>query len=91
VNYEGRLHFMRIGKQAPEYGTGFTPYAGVSGGAIKVRPFAGEQALREFLVGPIGADQERVEVALKELREKGASGLDRIVLSDEQLREFGLK
>jgi len=56
---------------------------------MKMRFFAGESSLREFLVGLECLSSERIDAALQSLRQEGSDEI-RSVLSDNRLRELGL-
>ena len=58
---------------------------------MKQRAVIGESALRRFLTGQVRAHSDHVDAALKELHEKGSTGIHNVLLSDEELRDLGLK
>jgi len=92
MNHEGTLQSAKLdvdrrsGK--PQYSVTYVPYSR-GGGALPRRVITGDDQLTDFL-RELGVDQRTIDETLTEVRAAGSVPLQRIVLSDEQLRRHGL-
>jgi hypothetical protein len=93
MNREGTLHIVQVSKPShlptlDRYQVGFADYASPSG-AIKMKEFVGDQALRDFFTS-IGVQPNIAESALLGLRTEGSASVLNVALPEEMLINLGL-
>ena len=88
---EGALHLLKLNdnQATPKYGVGFATYQ--TGGAMKMKEFVGETALRDYLTKRIHVHSDIAEHALRELLAKETADVPHVQLSDAELVNLGLK
>ncbi|PYN93286.1 MAG: hypothetical protein DMD91_30405 [Candidatus Rokuibacteriota bacterium] len=89
---EGFLHVLRLGdglNGEGRYSITFAPYDR-GGGALPAREARSPSELREFL-SEIGCDGTTIERVVSELQANRRTSMPNVVLSDEQLKRYGLR
>ena len=92
MKHEGTLHVRRLGPDPAtgedRYSITYAPYDR-RGGALPPYVARSDADLRGFL-REIGVEESRIDTVSFEVKSSGRASLPNIVLSDEQLKRYGL-
>lgn len=90
--YSGFIHIVRLTNHRvnnPVYSIIYAPYEGPGGAVPSVRQ-EGDERLREFLMNRLRIDERSIEIAIRNLGQRGNATIANVQLKSEELRRAGL-